>query len=199
MYDKIKTYPVKLSQKWNVILSLIYYIIFAYFTVVIITEYFTCYYIYNNPKFRQEDAINIAIMATIFAIVHFALFFLFQRAKRKYYTIYAKDEYGSLYKIRSRCCLPSFNNKARGETYSHALSLNKKLVYRLMTDKDYYPFWFKRTKYKDVYLIKSKKRYVILGAYIEDKNNDPKDVKFKVYKYFEGYDEFVDSIVPIDL
>ena len=138
-------------------------------------------------------------MATIFAIVHFALFFLFQRAKRKYYTIYAKDENGYLWKIRSRFHISRNYMIAPKSTYSYNLSQEKALVYRLMTDKDYYPFWFKRTKYKDVYLIKSKKRYVILGAYVEDKNNDLKDVKFKVYKYFEGYDEFVDSIVPIDL
>ena len=200
MYDRIKTYPLKYTQRRKIITDVFFYLIWTLFALDLLFEYMAVYILRNHSIFQSDidDANTILKILYVATLIYVIIFILFRISRRKYSTLYIKDEYGDIWKIRGIGYIPGV--KKKGMTYSKSIAENKELSYRLVTDRDFYSALTLRVKrYKDVNLVKNKRRYIVLSGKVENRNGDDKEKRFKVYKYFEGYDEFVDSIVPIDL
>lgn len=134
----------------------------------------------NKTPYVIEDILG--LLAATIIIVCILLW------SKKYNKVYVRNSQGEFYLIKAG--ILKINNL-----------INDKRLFNELVEKEYETKpGYKKYKLEDITCIKASKKYYLMRAKITDiDRHESYDKEFKLYKYYKGCEDFIDSIIPLDL
>lgn len=134
----------------------------------------------NKTPYIIEDILG--LLAATIIIVCILLW------SKKYNKVYVRNSQGEFYLIKAG--ILKINNL-----------INDKILFNELAEKEYETKpGYKKYKLEDITCIKVSKKYYLMRAKITDiDRHESYDKEFKLYKYYKGCEDFIDSIIPLDI